>query len=121
MSKVRNAVIIIILSIIGGYSLNKYKHSHLGLSAVPPQEFRDAVAASSSHSKNKLTLNPDGDEHLRDALAESPAIPTGNGFGPHGNGGDGTPPPPRGDGNGGLGNGPNSLPPTPIMSSSGPQ
>jgi len=127
MLKVRNAVIIIILCIIAGFSLLKKKPQPLGLPTMPPEELRDAVAASPNRSKpHKLALNPDDDGQLKDALAEGPAIPTGAGF----NGFAGNHAPPRGSGDGGIGNrnGPNPLaqflrrrPRTPDVSPSGPE
>ncbi|MFA6004809.1 MAG: hypothetical protein WC881_12175 [Elusimicrobiota bacterium] len=91
---------------------------------VPTQELRDAVAGGPNHAKHrKLALNPGNDDQLRDALAESPAIPTGAPFA----GSNHAPQPPRGGGEGGIGfiHGPNRLintgnPTTPEISPSGP-
>jgi len=119
MQKVRNAVIIIVLCLIGGYEAHKAAPLHLNL---PADGFRDAVAGRRVNPTNTgLHLSNSDDDQLRDSVAGS-AIPGPNG--PHGNTEDGTPPPPRGGG-GSIGSysGPNpgsQIPPPSSLSQSGP-
>ena len=119
MSRARNAVIIIILCIIGAYSVRKAPQ--LGLNMPAPEQIKDAVAGGPSRRHGpKLTLASGTGEDLRDAVAGH-AIGTPN----HGNtlgdiGG-----PPRGDHDGGFGphsNNPgnNFIPPT-TLSPSAPE
>ena len=135
MNRVRNAVIIIILCIIG---LSSWKAGHkkpLALAVPPADDMRDAVAGGPSHATDHkkplhgptLGLPNMADDNLRDAVAEGPAIPTGlrNRLTPHGNTEDETPPPPRGGEHPGIGplGGPNpgsQLPPPGPLSPSGP-
>lgn len=123
MSRVRNAVIIIILCIIGAYTFQK--GPQLGLNMPAPEDIKDAVAGgpvSRRANGPKLTLASGKGEDLRDAVAGfAVGTPnTGNTLGEI----DG---PPRGSGNGGfspLANNPNNNPPynpPPTLSPSGPQ
>jgi hypothetical protein len=122
MQKVRNAVIIIILCIIGGYKAYK---PVVRLILPAAGSLHDALAGSPvKASRPGLHLTNSDDDQLHDSVAGN-AIP---GFGhnaPHGNTEDGTPPPPRGGGDGGVGSfyGPNpgsQLPngPAPLSPSS---
>lgn len=105
MSKVRNAIAIIVLCIIGGYTYRKYL-SNGSANNGQQDQLKDALAESpavapSHHHKLKLNGN---DDQINDSLAESPAIPNGQsllGGGPNSNfhGGNGTP---RGNSNGGF-------------------
>ena len=120
MRKVRNAVIIIILCIIGAYKA--FKPAPVSLGAPPPDVMRDALAGSPVNaSRPGLHLSDSNDDQFRDSVAGN-AIPSQH-YGPHGNSDEGAPPPPRGGG-GGLGtlSGPNpgsQIPPAPL-SQSGP-
>jgi len=122
MSRARNAVIIIILCIIGAYSVKK--GPQLGLNMPGVEDIKDAVAggpvnASRRGNANPLSLNTGNGEDLRDAVAgHAVGTPnTGNTLG----GVDG---PPRGSGFGGFGpssNNPGSIPPPPpSLSPAGP-
>jgi hypothetical protein len=125
MQKVRNAVIIIVLCIIGGYKAYKPAARMI----LPPTDngLHDALAGSPINaSRPALHLSNSDDDQLHDSVAGN-AIP---GFHPnggqHGNTEDGTPPPPRGGGDGGVGtfSGPNpasQIPPSgPGLSPSAP-
>lgn len=125
MSRARNAVIIIILCIIGGFSFKN--GPKLGLNMPAPQDIKDAVAggpinASRRADGPKLMLTGGSGEDLKDAVAGfAVGTPkTGNTLGEI----DG---PPRGSGNGGfspLANNPNNNPPynpPPNLSPSGPR
>ncbi|MFI5361867.1 MAG: hypothetical protein ACHQ49_07850 [Elusimicrobiota bacterium] len=126
MQKVRNAVIIIILCIIGGYKASR-PAAPLHVTA-PTDVYHDAIAG---HPINTgLHLSNGDDDGLHDSVAGN-AIPGFQpGFQPnngqHGNTFEGTPPPPRGGGNGGIGtlgsnNPASNLPPTAPLSPSGPK
>ena len=122
MSRARNAVIIIILCIIGAFSFKKAPQ--LGLNMPAPEDIKDAVAGGPARRTNgpKLTLAGGKGEDLRDAVSGfAVGTPTnGNTLGEI----DG---PPRGSGNGGfapLANNPNNNPPynpPPTLSPAGPQ
>ena len=122
MSRARNAVIIIILCIIGAYSVRKAPQ--LGLNMPSVDDIKDAVAggpttASRRGNGPKLTLSSGKGEELRDAVAGfAVGTPnTGNSLGEI----DG---PPRGSGNGGfnpLSNNPRPFNPPPSLSPSGPE
>lgn len=124
MSKARNAVIIIILCIIGAFSFRN-GGPQLGLNMPSPDDIKDAVAGGPVSRRGngpKLTLSSGKGEDLRDAVAGF-AVGTpqnGNTLGEIGD-------PPRGSGNGGFGplaNNPNNNPPynpPPPLSPSGPQ
>jgi hypothetical protein len=121
MQKIRNAVIIIVLCIIGGYEAHK-PALHLN---IPSDHLRDALAGSPINaSRPGLRLSNNDDDQLHDSVAGN-AIPGFHQNGPHGNTEDETPPPPRGgdhNGPGGL-NGPNpgsQLPPPGALSPSEP-
>ena len=122
MRKVRNAVIIIVLCIIGGYEARK-PIARLILPAG--DNLHDALAGSRVNaSRPGLNLSNNDDDQLHDSVAGN-AIPGFHQNGPHGNTEDGTPPPPRGGGDGGVGtfSGPNpgsQLPPPGQLSQSGP-
>ena len=122
MQKVRNAVIIIVLCIIGGYEAHKPLARLLN---IPADNLHDALAGSPINaSRPGLHLSNNDDDQLHDSVAGN-AIPGFGHNGPHGNTEDGTPPPPRGGGEGGIGSlsGPNpgsQLPPAPPLSTSGP-
>lgn len=127
MSKARNAVIIIILCIIGAYTVKK--GPELGLTMPSVEDIKDAVAsanptrASRGAGAPKLTLASGTGEDLRDAVAGHAVgtpNPGTNTFGEI----DG---PPRGNGLGGfsplaLNNNvpPTNPPPPPNLSPSGP-
>lgn len=122
MSKVRNAVIIIILCIIGAYTMKKGPQLALNMPAA--QDIKDAVAGGPVTRRNgpqQLTLASGKGEDLRDAVAGF-AVGTPN----TGNGEGETDAPPRGSGNGGfapLANNPGNNPPynpPPSLSPSGP-
>jgi hypothetical protein len=126
-NKVRNAVVIIVLCLIGAYKM--YKPAQTPTLAMPPADsIRDAVAGNSVHqpinASNPLHLSNSGDEQLRDSVAGN-AIPGTHQNGPHGNTEDQTPPPPRGGDHNGIGglSGPNpgsQLPPPGPLSPSAP-
>lgn len=129
MRNVRNAVIIIVLCLIGAYKAYKPAAPKL---MVPPStdSLRDAVsgnrAAPTNASRPSLRLTNSDDEQLRDSVAGN-AIPgvTRNGVVPRGNTEDMTPPPPRGGDHSGIGSfsGPNpgsQLPPPAPLSPSAP-
>ena len=104
MSRVRNGVVIIILCIIGAYSIFKRSGNELAMPTVA-DELKDTLAANptnaSRRGKNRasLKLPPVADEELKDSLAENPALPSGQDGNTEGQ----TPPPPRGSGYGGIG------------------
>ena len=103
MQKVRNAVIIIVLCIIGAYKLQR--SAPLGLNVPPADGLRDALAGNPNpvNASNGLHLTNSDNDQLRDSVAGN-AIPGGhNGNGPHGNTEDETPPPPRGGDHPGVG------------------
>lgn len=96
MSRVRNAVIIIILCIIGAYSVKK--GPQLGLNMPAAEDIKDAVAGNKVRKHGpKLTLASGTGEDLRDAVAGH-AVGTPKGSNTLGDV-DG---PPRGNGNGGI-------------------
>lgn len=121
MSRARNAVVIIILCIIGAFSFKK--GPQLGLNMPAPEDIKDAVAGNRIRRPSpKLTLASGQGEDLRDAVAGHAVGTPNNGTNTLGDV-DG---PPRGSGNGGFGalsnnnnnNPPNNPPPT--LSPSGP-
>lgn len=127
MSRARNAVIIIILCIIGAYTVKK--GPELGLTLPTAQDIKDAVAGGPSTSRRgngigspKLTLASGTGEELRDAVAGHAVGTPNNGTNSLGEI-DG---PPRGNGLGGFSpfaannNVPPSNPPPPSLSPSGP-
>ena len=68
MSRVRNAVIIIILCIIGAYSVKK--GPQLALNLPGTEDIKDAVAGNKVRKHGpKLTLASGTGEDLRDAVA----------------------------------------------------
>jgi hypothetical protein len=100
MRRARNAVVILILCIIGGYSLMK-KPALLSMPSTP-EEMRDSVHGNPTRaSRPGLNFGQTNDGELRDAVANN-AAETGS-AGPNGNTEGGAPPPPRGSGNGGIG------------------
>lgn len=125
MSKARNAVIIIILCIIGAFSFRN-GGPQLGLNMPSPDDIKDAVAGGPSTASRRgnppgLTLSSGKGEDLRDAVAGF-AVGTpqnGNTLGEIGD-------PPRGSGDGGFSpaaNNNNNNPPynpPPPLSPSGP-
>ena len=120
MSRARNAVIIIILCIIGAYSYRKAPQ--LGLNMPAPEDIKDAVAGNRARRHNPLTLASGTGDDLRDAVAGH-AVGTPGGSNTLGDIGG----PPRGNGNGGFGplssnnnNNNPPLPPPPPLSPSGP-
>jgi hypothetical protein len=119
MTRVRNAVIIIILCIIGAYTVKKGPQ----LALLPTNDVvKDAVAGGPSYHRNgpKLTLASGTGDELRDAVAGH-AVGTPN----NGHTLDDVAPPPRGGGNGGFGpqsNNPGqNFNPPPTLSPSGPE
>ncbi|MDD5302939.1 MAG: hypothetical protein PHS14_07480 [Elusimicrobia bacterium] len=122
MSRVRNAVIIIILCIIGAYSFKK--GPQLGLNMPAPEDIKDAVAGNPVRRHGpQLTLASGNGEDLRDAVAGHAVGTPNRGTNTLGDV-DG---PPRGSGNGGFGplsnNNNNNNPPVnppPSLSPSGP-
>ncbi len=121
MSRARNAVIIIILCIIGAFSFKK--GPQLGLNMPAPEDIKDAVAGGPARRRGPgLTLASGKGDDLRDAVAGF-AVGTPN----NGNTLGEIDGPPRGSGNGGFGplaNNPNNNPPynpPPNLSPSGPQ
>ena len=118
MYRVRNAVIIIILCIIGAYTARKGPQLSMNM---PDSDVKDAVAGHRSHRRPGLTLASGKSDDLRDAVAGH-AVGTPN----HGNTLDDVGPPPRGNGEGGFGpqsNNPgnNFTPPPGPVSPSGPE
>lgn len=124
MSRVRNAVIIIILCIIGAYSVKK--GPQLGLSLPLAEDIKDAVAGNPIRRRANapLTLASGKGEDFRDAVAGH-AVGTPGGTNTLGDV-DG---PPRGNGYGGFGplsnnnNNNNNNPPNnppPSLSPAGP-
>jgi hypothetical protein len=103
MSRARNAVVILILCIIGGYSLMKKSGPTLTMPAN--DTLNDAVAggpAATKASRPGLNFGQTNDGELRDAVANNAA--ENSGAAPiMGNSEGGNPPPPRGSGNGGFG------------------
>ncbi len=129
MNRIRNAVIIIVLCIIGSASYKGGHKNGLGLGEPRPDDIRDSLAGGSSKpQRHTLSLGAPSDDNLKDSLAEGPAIPAGlrsNGA-PRGNTEDNTPPPPRGGDHSGIGplGGQNpgaQLPRPSDISPSGPQ
>ena len=126
MQKIRNAVIFIVLCIVGGYKASQPAR-HLSLNVPPADALHDALAGDRIkpiNASNPLHLSNSDDDQLRDSVAGN-AIPGFHQSGPHGNTEDGTPPPPRGGGDGGVGtfSGPNpgsQLPPPGQLSPSEP-
>ncbi len=121
MSRARNAVIIIILCIIGAYSVRKAPQ--LALNMPNPSDIKDAVAGGPAFHRGspKLTLASGTGEDMRDAVAGH-AVGTPN----HGNTLGDIAGPPRGESFHGFGPGShnpgqNFNPPPPILSPSGPQ
>lgn len=121
MSRARNAVIIIILCIVGAYTVKK--GPELGLSMPGLSDIKDAVAGGPSSRRGKnpqLTLASGTADELRDAIAGH-AVGTPQGTNTLGDV-DG---PPRGNGLGGFSpvaannNVPPNNPP-PSLSPSGP-
>ncbi len=121
MYRVRNAVIIIILCIIGAYTVKKGPQ----LALTPDTDtIKDAVAGNRiRHHGPKLTLASGTGDDLRDAVAGHAVGTPGR----HGNTLDDVGPPPRGDGQGYHGHNPNNPgnnfippPPPPPVSESGP-
>jgi len=119
MQRIRNAVIIIVLCLIGvGIKTNK-PASNLGLNMPNAAELKDAVAGHRA-SRPGLNLRDGSDDTLRDAVAGHAAgTPAGLGTNTLAD----VSPPPRGSGNGGfssLSNNPRGVAPPPL-SPSGPQ
>ena len=121
MTRARNAVIIIILCLIGAYSVRK--GPQLALNMPSPDAIKDAVAGHDVGRRNPgLTLASGKGDEMRDAVAGH-AVGTPN----NGNTLDDVAPPPRGNGAGGIGSlsnnpGQSFTPPvTPVLSPSGPQ
>jgi hypothetical protein len=105
-NKVRNAVVIIVLCLIGAYKM--YKPAQSPVLAMPPADaIRDAVAGNSIGDKNptnaSLHLSNTGDDQLRDSVAGNAIPGTHQNGAPHGNTEDQTPPPPRGGDHNGIG------------------
>ncbi len=118
MSRARNAVIIIILCIIGAYTMRKAPQ--LALNMPSADQVKDAVAGNGARRHGpRLTLANGSGDDLRDAVAGH-AVGTPRNT----NTLDDVPPPPRGQGQGGIGHqghnpGQNFTPPT-TLSPSGP-
>lgn len=121
MQRVRNAVIIIILCIIGAYTVRKAPQLALN---TPDSDMHDGLAGGPSRGRRngpKLTLASGTGEEMRDAVAGH-AVGTPN----NGNTLDDVAPPPRGEGRGGFGpqsNNPsqNFNPPPENLSPSAPE
>jgi hypothetical protein len=117
MRRARNAVVVLILCIIGGYSLMKKTGPTLTMPAAP-EEMRDAMSGNPTRaSRPGLNFGQTTDGELRDAVANNAAETGGNGS-PFGNTEGGVGAPPRGSGNGGFGPldgnvGNNLIPPPP--------
>lgn len=128
MRRARNAVVVLILCIIGGYSLMK-KPAMLSMPSAP-EEMKDAVRGNPTRASRPLNFGQTNDGELRDAVANN-AAETGGNNGPFGNTDGGVGAPPRGSGNGGFGpanhnndynnNPPNDPPPAPLSESTPPQ
>ncbi len=119
MSRARNAVIIIILCIIGAYTLRK--GPQLALNMPSPEQVKDAVAGGPSRRNPGLTLASGKGEDMRDAVAGHAVGTPGR----NGNTVDDVGAPPRGNGDGGFGRpannpGNNFNPPPPTLSESAP-
>lgn len=123
MQKIRNAVIIIVLCVVGGYQARKHAPLRLGL--PPADGLHDALAANHAldASRPGLHLSNSDDDQLHDSVAAN-AVPGFHQHGAHGDTEDTTPPPPRGGGDGNVGsfNGPSQVSqlqgPTPLSPSS---
>lgn len=119
MQRVRNAVIIIILCIIGAVSFKSHK-PQLSLNMPTPDQLKDAVAGNRAPGRHRpLKLASGHTDDLRDAVAGH-AVGTPNDTNTLGDVGG----PPRGSGNGGFGpmsNNNNNNNPPPNLSPSGPQ
>lgn len=125
MRNVRNAVIIIILCLIGAYTA--YRPAPLSFS-VPPSDFiRDAMAGEPVKLSRPARIpgvqsSNVSDDQLHDSIAGS-AVPETHEK-PRGTSDDQTPPPPRGGDHSGIGplgnNNPGSQLPPPPLSPSGP-
>lgn len=107
-NKIRNAVIIIVLCLIGAYKM--YKPAQTPTLALPPGDvIHDAVAGSSVgggspiDASSPLHLSNTGDDQLRDSVAGNAIPGTHQNGAPHGNTEDQTPPPPRGGDHNGIG------------------
>ena len=122
MQRVRNAVVIIILCIIGAMTF-KSRKPQLSLNMPSPEQLKDAVAGTpTQHHRGRhrpLTLASGHTDDLRDAVAGH-AVGTPNETNTLGDVGA----PPRGSGNGGFAplsvNNNNNNPP-PNLSPSGPK
>jgi hypothetical protein len=117
MTRARNAVIIIILCIIGAYTIKKGPQ----LALLPNDAIKDAVAGNGVHRGGPhLTLAGGKGDDLHDAVAGH-AVGTPN----NGHTLDDVAPPPRGGGNGGFGTQSNNpgqnFNPPPTLSPSGPE
>lgn len=100
MRRARNAAVILILCIIGGYSLMKKTGPTLNMPAG--DELRDGLSGNPTRaSRPGLNFGQTNDGELRDAVANN-AAETGGGS-PFGNTDGGVGAPPRGSGNGGFG------------------
>jgi hypothetical protein len=125
-NKVRNAVIIIVLCLIGGYQVYKPAPAARPSLGLPPADaLHDALSGNPINASNPLHLSNSGDEQLRDSVAGNAIPGVGRNGPPHGNTEDQTPPPPRGGDHNGIGplSGPNpgsQLPPPGPLSPSGP-
>ena len=113
MRRARNAVVVLILCIIGGYSLMKKTGPTLSMPAG--DELRDSMRGNPTRaSRPGLNFGQTTDGELRDAVANN-AAETGGGQ-QFGNTDGGVGAPPRGSGNGGFGplgdNPGQNLPPT---------
>lgn len=126
MRRVRNAVVILILCIIGGYSLMKKTGPTLSMPAG--DELRDSMRGNPTRaSRPGLNFGQTNDGELRDAVANNAAETGGNGS-PFGSSEGGVGAPPRGSGNGGFGPAGNNVgnefppntPPPGNVSPSGP-
>ena len=120
MHRVRNAVVIIILCIIGAVT---FKSRAPQLSLMPTGDIKDAVAGNKvRRGSPKLTLAGGTGEDLRDSVAGHAVGTPGN---DNGNTLGGVGDPPRGSGNGGFGplnaNPNQNQNPPEVISPSGPQ
>ncbi|MEK7389813.1 MAG: hypothetical protein AAB036_08940 [Elusimicrobiota bacterium] len=121
MKRVRNAVVIIILCIIGAVSVKK-KAPELALNVPAPDQIKDAVAGNRIRPRHPLNVSRGQSDDIRDSIAGNP-VGTPQGTPNSTNSLDDIGEPPRGSGNGGFSPLANNNPPynPPPLSPSGPE
>ena len=109
MKKMRNAVAIVILCLIGAYKAYKPAAPHLSM--PPADSLRDAMADKSVKTVKtaktiapSLKLSPADDDQLHDSVAANPISEAAHhDSAPKGGTEDSVPPPPRGGDHSGIG------------------